>query len=156
METASNKSERSVIPLIEGEHDGVQVVRLEGDRFILTAQQAINALSLASQAARFQSQFTELLERLYVWVDSRRTKISAAYISISRDGITLLIVQRGVAADFELEDELVDLDISIANEGEFDLVPFNTLLVPRVGTDVLKTFLSSGTIISHQVNAERK
>lgn len=149
------KSGRSVIPLVEGECEDVQVVRLEGDRFIVTAQQAIDCLSLASQAARFQSQFNELLQKLYVWVDERRTRVSAAYISISREGITLLVVQRDVAADFELEEQLVDLDLEVANEGEFDIIPFNTLLVPRVGSDVLKSFLSSGQIISHQVNAER-
>jgi len=155
MKTDITKSGRSVVPLVEGECDDVQVVRLEGDRFIVTAQQAIDCLSLASNAARFQSQFNELLQKLYRWVEERRLRISAAFISISREGITLLIVQRDVAADFVLEEQLVDLDIEVANEGDFDIVPFNTLLVPRVGSDVLKSFLSSGQIISHQVHAEQ-
>ena len=57
-------------------------------------------------------------------------------------------------ADFKLESELVDLDIEVVNQEEFDLIPFNTLLVPRVGNDVLKSFLSSGQIMSHQFSAK--
>lgn len=154
MSTLPSKSGRSVVSLVEGMNDDVQVVRLEGDRFLLTAQQAIDMLSLASQGVRFQSQFTELLQKLYAWVEQRRARISAAYISVASDGITLLIVQRELKADFELESELVDLDIEVVNQEEFDLIPFNTLLVPRVGNDVLKSFLSSGQIMSHQFSAK--
>ena len=155
MASVPSKSERSVVSLVEGINDDVQVVRLEGDRFMLTAQQAIDMLSLASQGVRFQSQFTELLQKLYVWVEERRSRISAAYISVANDGITLLIVQREIQADFDLESELVELDIAVVNGDVFDLIPFNTLLVPRVGDDVLKSFLSSGKIMSHQFDAKR-
>ena len=155
MQMTTKSSARAIVPLVEGECDEVHVVRIEGDRFFLTAQQAIDALSLASQAVQFQRQFSELLQRLYVWVNDRRQRLSAAYISISVEGLTLLVVQRNLVADFPLEDELVDLDIEVANDEEFNLVPFNTLLIPRVSNDVLKSFLSTGRIWEHQVNAER-
>ncbi len=155
MQSVPEKTNRTIVSLIEGEHDNVRVERLEGDRFFLTTQQAIDALSMASKAVRFQTQFGDLLGLLYEWVDQRKERISAAYISISREGITLLIVQRDVEADFALGDEMVELDIEVVNRGEFELVPFNTLLVPKVGDDVLKSFLSSGSIISHHVNAKQ-
>lgn len=153
---ASTQQKRSIVPLVEGTHDDLQVVKLDGDQFILTAQQAIDVCSLASDAVRFQVQFEELLDRLYPWVEQRKARISAAYISVSNEGILFLIVQREIKADFTMEDELVNLDLRIANDGIFDLVPFNTLLVPHVSDEVLQSFLSSGTIVSHPVNAEQE
>lgn len=156
MHAQNEETRRSVVPLIEGEHDDVQVVRLDGDRFVTTAQQAINFLSLAGKAVEFQRQLKDLLERLYVWVEDRRGEISAAYIVLGGDGITLVVVQRVVEFSFVLEEQLTDLDIEVANDGAFELIPFNTLLVPKVGEAVLKSFLSSGSVMQHCVNAEQK
>lgn len=147
---------RSVVPLIEGEHDDVQVIRLDGDRFVTTAQEAINFLSLAGRAVEFQRQLKELLDRLYDWVEERKERIASAYIAFGRDGLTLVIVQRAVAFDFTFEDQLTDLDLEVANEQLFRLIPFSTLLVPKVGDAVLKSFLSSGQIIQHRLNAEQE
>lgn len=147
---------RSVVPLIEGEHDDVQVIRLDGDRFVTTAQQAIDFLSLAGSAVAFQEQLKELLDRIYQWVDARKQKISAAYIVLGSDGITLVAVQRSVSFDFRFEEELTDLDIEVANNEAFRLIPFNTLLIPKVGDTLLKSFLSSGQIMQHRVNAEQE
>jgi hypothetical protein len=147
---------RSVVPLIEGEHDDVQVIRLDGDRFVTTAQEAINFLSLAGRAVEFQRQLKELLDRLYDWVEERKERIGSAYIAFGRDGLTLVIVQRAVAFDFTFEDQLTDLDLEVANEQLFRLIPFSTLLVPKVGDAVLKSFLSSGQIIQHRLNAEQE
>ncbi len=147
---------RSVVPLIEGEHDDVQVIRLDGDRFVTTAQEAIDFLSLAGRAVEFQRQLKELLDRLYQWVDERKQRIGSAYIVFGGDGVTLVIVQRAVTFDFPFEEELTDLDIVVANEQLFRLIPFNTLLVPKVGEAVLKSFLSSGQIMQHHLNAEQE
>jgi len=145
-----------VVPLIEDEHDDVQVIRLGGDRFVTTAQQAINYLSLAGRAVAFQQQLKELLNRIYQWVDDRKQKIAAAYIVSGGDGITLVVVQRVVSFDFAFEEELTELDIEVANNEAFQLIPFNTLLIPNVGDTVLKSFLSSGQIVQHRVNAEQE
>jgi hypothetical protein len=154
--TQTQKQKRSVVPLVEGTHDNLKVVRLDGDQFIVTAQQAIDACSLASDAVRFQTQFQDLLDLLYEWVGQRKSRVSSVYISIGQDGIKLLVVQKDTPADFDLEDELVELDLKVANEEAFDLIPFNTLLVPKVGTKVLQSFLSSsGKVMSHKLNAEQ-
>lgn len=145
-----------MVPLIEDEHDDVQVIRLGGDRFVTTAQQAINYLSLAGRAVAFQQQLKELLNRIYQWVDDRKQKIAAAYIVSGGDGITLVVVQRVVSFDFAFEEELTELDIEVANNEAFQLIPFNTLLIPNVGDTVLKSFLSSGQIVQHRVNAEQE
>jgi hypothetical protein len=156
MTTREESKRRSVVPLIEGEHDDVQVIRLDGDRFVTTAQQAIDFLSLAGRAVAFQQQLKELLDRIYKWIDDRKQKIAAGYIVFGGDGITVVIVQRDVRFDFAFEDELTDLDLEVANSGSFPLIPFNTLLVPKVGDTALKSFLSSGQIVRHKVNAEQE
>ena len=89
---------RSLVALVEGKHDNLKVVKLDGDQFILTAQQAVNACSAASDAVLFQAQFRDLLDKLYDWVEARKEKISSAFISTSQEGILLLIVQRGIKA----------------------------------------------------------
>ena len=119
---SSTQQTRSVVPLVEGKHDDLKVVKLDGDRFVVTAQQAIDACSLASNAALFQNQFRDLMDTLYSWVDDRKDKISSAFITVSREGILLLIVQKGVKADLLLEDELVQLDLDIANEEALSLL----------------------------------
>ena len=152
----STQQKRSVVALVEGSHNDLKVVRLDGDQFVVTAQQAIDACSLAADAVRFQVQFKDLLETVYSWVEERKNKISSAFISVGQDGITLLVVQVGLPADFELENQLVELDLLIADNQQMNLVPFNTLLVPKVGDEVLQSFLSSsGSVIGHQVNAEQ-
>ena len=151
----SIQQKRSVVALVEGTNDDLKVVRLDGDRFIITAQQAIDACSLASSAARFQPQFHDLMDTLYSWIERRKAKISSAFVSIGKEGILFLVVQRKIKADFDLEDELVELDLKIATDNKLDLIPFNTLLVPQVSEEVLQSFLSSGTIVS-QVNAEQR
>lgn len=156
MTTQEESKRRSVVPLIEGEHDDVQVIRLDGDRFVTTAQEAINFLSLAGRAVAFQQQLKELLNRIYQWADDRKQKIAAAYIVFGGDGITVVVVQRGVRFDFAFEEELTDLDIEVANNEAFQLLPFSTLLVPKVSDTVLKSFLSSGQIMQHRVNAEQE
>lgn len=154
---SAQQQKRSVVPLVEGRHDDLKVVRLDGDQFVVTAQQAIDACRLAADAMRFRTQFQDLLEVLYSWVEERKKRVSSAYIVASDDGITLLIVQKDVPADFELEDSMVDLDLEVANTSMFDLIPFNTLLVPKVSNEVLQSFLSSsGNIVGHQVNAEQR
>ncbi|XZE21759.1 hypothetical protein SH449x_001664 [Pirellulaceae bacterium SH449] len=70
--------------------------------------------------------------------------------------VTLVIVQRAVAFDFTFEDQLTDLDLEVANEHLFGLIPFSTLLVPKVGDAVLKSFLPSGQIIQHRLIAEQE
>ena len=156
MTTQQEAKRRSVVPLIEGEHDDVQVIRLDGDRFVTTAQEAIDFLSLAGRAVEFQRQLRELLDRLYQWVDERKQLIGSAYIVFGGEGVTLVIVQRAVTFDFAFEEELTDLDIEVANENLFRLIPFSTLLVPKVGDTVLKSFLSSGQIMQHRLNAEQE
>lgn len=156
MPIQQDENRRSVVPLIEGEHDDVQVIRLDGDRFVTTAQQAINFLSLAGHAVEFQAQLKELLDRLYGWVEQQKAQVSAAYIVLAADGITLVVLQRVVEFDFELEEKLTDLDLEVASSDDFTLIPFSTLLVPKVGPTVLKSFLSSGQIMQHTFNAEPK
>lgn len=137
---AKNSPTRSVVSLIEGEHDSPTVAKLTGDRFVTTAQAAITSLQLPTESLRFSDQFEELLSELDSWITARLDRLSRAFICISSEGIALMIVQKGILADFALEDELVDLDISIANDPRFDLIPFNTLLVPGVNPQVLSMF----------------
>ena len=96
------------------------------------------------------------MEKLYGWIESRKEIVSSAFISIGQEGILFLVVQKCIKADFALEDQLVELDLEVANDGSFDLIPFNTLLVPLVSDEVLQSFLSSGTIVGHTVNAEQR
>lgn len=148
------KSNRSVVSLVEGAHGDVKVARLDGDQFMVTVQQAITACSIFDQSVQFDRQFGELLNLLYDWVEERKHRVSAAFISIDRSCITLVIVQKDVPADFELGDELVNLDLEIANSGDFSLVPFNTLLLPKVHSSMLQSFLPSeeGRVLPHGVN----
>ena len=128
---------------------GVEVQAAGGDRFRVATQQAIDALQLARQAVDFQQQFEDLLEMLSQWLRDRQDRLSSAVITIGSDGIRLVVVQLEVKADFALEEEMVDLDIDVANDDQFNLIPFSTLLVPRVGDEVLQSFMSSDQNLRH-------
>lgn len=145
---------RSILPLVEGSHDQINVVREDGDSFLVATQFAIDVLHLASSAAMFTHQFRDLKEELFKWVNDRLDRISSAYLSVGRDGITLLAVQKEVEFDFDLEAEMVELDLRIVNEDRFSCAPFNTLLLPKVDRESAQTFMSANRVMEHGCNAE--
>jgi len=154
MNTKTEKKTRSILPLVEGTHEQIHVSREDGDSFLVAAQFAIDVLHLASTAAVFTQQFRDLKEKLFAWVNDRLDRIASAYLSVGTDGITLLVVQKNIEFDFDLETEMVDLDLRIVNDDLFSCAPFNTLLLPKVDRESAQTFLSAERVMEHGCNAE--
>lgn len=114
----------------------------QGDRFLLTVQQAVFACGAFNRMADFQTQMSRLIERLNRWGDSQQSKVKEAYLTVRGSGLFYLVVSRDSHHDGELEDALTEVDIEVANDEEFNLIKMEVLAIPDSPKDCVESFLS--------------
>lgn len=147
--TAAIQKRNSLILLDESTSEEVLVVTRDDDRFVTTAKDAARACQAYDDQLAFGRQFEELLERLAHWVQVRTSAISSAFITVRTTDILFVVVQKQVAYDAELVDQLTDIDISVANAEEFSLIEMNVVSMPAVPQEAATAFLASGHIYTH-------
>jgi hypothetical protein len=57
---------------------------------------------------------------------------------------------KGMSYDRQLEDELTDLDLSIAKDEDFDLLSVSVLAIPRVDEDGIKSFINENLCYTYK------
>lgn len=120
---------------------GVIVETPEGDRFVLSVQDAITACKSVENANRFVQQLGALFGRLNAWLAERPEKIDRAYLSLSDEGVDFTVVQRSKDFDPEVDEPLVELDINIASSPEFDLIKLDVMSLPYSPDESLRSFV---------------
>lgn len=125
----------------EDDVTGVVVETNEEDRFVLSLQDAIQACRSIEKANEYLSQLSGVFRRLTTWLNERPEKIDRAYLSLSGDGLDFTIVQRSNRFDPEIDEPLVDLDISIAKSEEFNLITLDVMSLPYCDEDNVLSFV---------------
>jgi len=98
----------------------------------------------------FSSQLSDLLDLLGRWVEDRRDRIKAAFVTVRPGGdILLLVMQKDIPFDEQLSSELTQLDIDVANNEAYELIDFDVLAIPAVSRKSADAFLSSGDVFTH-------
>ncbi len=113
------------------------------DRFTLTVEQAIDACKAYrsdEKRAMFRKQFTTLLYLLKTWIDKRKGKIQKAFLTVRDNGLLFLVVTSTPSFDSDLEDELTELDIQIANANEFSEIELDLKALPNCDKDNYESF----------------
>jgi hypothetical protein len=126
---------------LDDDTPGVVVTTKEGDRFILTLDEAIRACKSAEKATDYMRQFQGVLDRVTSWLTSHADGIELAYLTLGADGLDFTVVLRSMTFERDIEEDLTELDIEIAQHKEFDLIRLNVLSLPRCSDDNLGAFV---------------
>lgn len=65
-------------------------------------------------------------------------------MTVRHSAFLLLIVQNHEAFNQDLEDSLTDLDLSIAQDEDYNLIRLNVLALPKASRDSIDSFLTLG------------
>jgi hypothetical protein len=123
---------------------GQVVIHAGDDLFLLTVQEAVNACGAWHEMAEFQSQMKELMEYLSKWISARMNSIRDAYFSVKTGGgLLFMVVTKTKKFDAELENELTDLDIQVANAPEYNLLRLSVLAIPDSPPECVESFLTN-------------
>lgn len=125
----------------DGGIDDVCVTTSDGDRFMLSVDEAIASCRFGDQLRQFIEQVGGVTDRLDAWLLQHRGKIDRAYLHIGRDGLDFIAVQRGMAMDPEIQDSLTELDLEIAHNQAFDLIRMDVTALPYCSENASSSFV---------------
>lgn len=140
MVTAETKTEYIRLDY-HGEGQKVIVTPQNQDRFMLSVREAAIACQMADDSNSFIQQFKELLENLASWLKRHGSKVERAFVTIRDAGFVFLVVQRNKSYNREFEDLLTELDMSIAQDQNLNLIRLNVLALPKSSKESYESFL---------------
>jgi hypothetical protein len=121
------------------------------DRFTLSVNEAIQACRIYGQWAEFHKQYDLLLTHLGQWLHVRKSQVDKAFLTVRDAGLLLLIVTKAATYDSQFESELVDLDIEVARDSKFDLVPLSVLALPHCHADGYNSFCGASNTLEYKL-----
>ncbi len=123
------------------ETDDVVVNPRDQLRFTIQKDRAIEALRLAKDSERFSLQFQLLLGRLARWHKEHSDAIGAAIVTLQDNSLMFVVKQSVNKYDEQLQDDAAELDFSIAQDADLDLVRLRVVMLPPVDNDAIGSFL---------------
>jgi hypothetical protein len=142
MSRIGNDQATSVVFIAEGKEANVSVSRLDGDRFVLSMQEAVDACGAFSKRKELGRQFDDLLSRIAQWLHPRVARIESAHLAIRDGRLVLVVMQRAEPFDRQLCEELVEFDLELANDPGLDLIKLDVLTIPHVPLDAASAFVA--------------
>jgi len=122
---------------------------------LLSVEEAINACRAFKRQLEFKSQFDQLLNALGAWIQARRPKISQAFLTTRDAGLLFLVVTATMQHDGDLEVDLTELDMQMANEAAYHLINLQVLAIPSCPPAAAHTFLSKKMALRFVIDAHR-
>lgn len=119
------------------------------NRFTMKVKEVIRACNIHQQSNEFESQFNDLKNILGNWIHGRKDKISKAFVTIRDTRILFLAITKNVEYDRELEDELTELDWTIAHTPLFSAIQLSIQSLPQCDADIYEAFLSPPVILEY-------
>jgi hypothetical protein len=121
----------------------VTVTSHDEDRFIVTIQEAVVACRDAEKILEYRRQFVDgLVPKLKHWLEARGKKVRKAFLTIRDSGLLFLVVRQEAACDGEFTDALTSLEVDVANDPALSMIRMDTLALPDVSDEGLKSFLN--------------
>ena len=122
------------------DHGQITVTPRDEDRFTIKMRRAIEVLQRAAKEDLFQKQFKVLLGILGQWA-LNRPDVKGSYITLRDGRLAFVVVRTESTYNEQFEDDLSELDISIANDVDLDLIELDAIGLPNVSAEALKSFL---------------
>jgi hypothetical protein len=107
----------------------VVVVPEDNDIFITTANAAARACKQSQAGVEWSKQWNDFLVSLNKWCSKHGDKVEAGYVTIGDSALNVLICLKRADYDFELEDELAELDLSLSRE--YPMVVAEVIQIPN-------------------------
>lgn len=124
------------------------LVERDGDRLVLSPEEAINACVSHDQAKEmiarrdmFLRQTRMLTDKLFQWVEDRKEKVAEGYLQTRSDCQMFLIVLTGSEYDPAIERELTDLTIEVAGDPAFSMLRLDVQALPKCEPDDVRSFI---------------
>lgn len=119
---------------------------------LLPMEDAIAACRAHKEQVRFIDQFRRLVDELAQWVVAHQAKVKKAFVT-TRDAGLLFVVERNEQAfDEAFEDKLIDLDLRIARNEQFNLIKLSFQPLPACSDAAIKSFLTPGKTIQIKIH----
>lgn len=118
-------------------------------RFDIQRRKVIQLMRLMECADQFEAQFSLLLAVFAEWIGEHEEKIKEAYVTMQGEILAFVVVQNSTECDEQFEDELTDLEFSIANDPDLNLISLNTMPLPPVTEDALRSFIDESLLLSY-------
>jgi hypothetical protein len=99
----------------------------DGDRWVTTVRDAAHACRAAMEDKDWREEFEAFLAHIYLWAKRHPDVVAAAFVGISSEGLTGVIVTKGPDYRLDFDDEISRLDIALAEQ------------YPNVRADVLQS-----------------
>ena len=128
----------------------VTVVTQDNHRFRVTVEAAIRACEALNHISDFQTQFSDLLDRLAAWVNEHESAIRLASVTVRDRGLLFLVVRKATSHDPHFDDDLTALDIEIAQNEAFDLIRLSVLSLPNSSVDALGSFVDPDNTLTYR------
>jgi len=127
----------------------VRVIPPDRDLMTMPVEFAIEACRAFKHQIEFNDQFSLLLAE---WIVGHRNRISQAYLTTRDAGLLFLVVQTTEEYDSDLEGELTELDLEIANDSDFSHITLTVLGIPLVDEPSVASFLSPKVVLQYRMN----
>jgi hypothetical protein len=86
------------------------------DRWVTTVKEAAQACRSALDQKEWREQFEAFLGHINEWAKKKADVVSAAFVGISSEGLTGVIITKGKEYRQDLDDAVTDLDIELAEK----------------------------------------
>jgi hypothetical protein len=87
-----------------------------GDRWMTKVKEAAQACRSALDQKDWGEQFEAFLAHIHEWAKKHAETVSAAYVGISSEGLTGVIITKGPEYRLDFDDEVTSLDLELANQ----------------------------------------
>ena len=133
------------------EGDRRVVIALEDQhRLAATVDEVIHACRMRQKSEDVSQVLNDLWQALASWCGQHAEKIKAAFCTVRDSGLLFVVVAKGVAFDRDLQDELVDLEIQIARDEQYEQLQLTTLALPNCQPEGYWSFLNPSFCVSFE------
>ena len=138
----TSTTSRRIVELKFGDESHVVVTPEDQDRFALSVEDAIEACRAQEKRQQFQRQHDILIRQLSDWLHKHEENVDRAYVTTRDNGLLFLVVTRSIQMNPQLQDDLTELDLAIANDPCLDLIRLSVLAIPNASDSNVESFLS--------------
>jgi hypothetical protein len=92
----------------------VVVTNKDGDRWVTTVREAAQACRSALDQKEWREEFEAFLSHIHEWAKQHADIVSSAFVGVSSEGLTGVIITKGPEYRADFDDAVTDLDIGLA------------------------------------------
>ncbi len=130
----------------------VVIVPEDEDRFVVSVEDAIIACRIHEQfKTLFQKQLNHLNDLLGKWLQGQCSKVYKAFLTLQDARMLFLVVMKEKQYDSQLEDQLTDIELSIAQDPECSQIDLDVQSLPLCGEDCYTSFCNPEWVLEYKM-----